>query len=194
MNHTNKFQELIKLDYINSSTESIVNLFEDLTKHSAQVIPNIWFYANFQTNDVANSERHIDFNLEELIRGNGYVYVCRLYDSELTIDPIIINYFSQFIQCTDLTNIKSIQLFIMNNIEILPHTDSDDQTLTRVLIPIEVPKNNGTNIGFKIEDCITVPTSKIPIGFDGSKSHSAWNFTHVDWKFLSVDYYDLHKL
>jgi hypothetical protein len=185
-----QFQELIRLRYINSSTDSIAGLFKNLieTVDESLKIPNIWFYANVTLKEVYNSENLIDFNLDEMVKGNGYIYVCRIYDDELNIDPIISTYFNDFIkELKETKGIKSVQLFIINDIEVQKHIDSNNTNIKRVLIPIEIPDND-TNIGFKLEDDNVVPDYN-PIIFLGSTAHSAWNYTGKDWKFLSVDFY-----
>jgi hypothetical protein len=185
-----QFQELIRLRYINSSTDSIAGLFKNLieTVDESLKIPNIWFYADVTLKEVYNSENLIDFNLDEMVKGNGYIYVCRIYDDETNIDPTISTYFNNFIkELKKIKGIKSVQLFIINDIEVQKHIDSNNTNIKRVLIPIEIPDNN-TNIGFKLEDEIIVPDYN-PIIFVGSAAHSAWNHTGKDWKFLSVDFY-----
>jgi hypothetical protein len=193
MTDIQQLQELIRLRYINSSTDSIAGLFKNLieTVDESLKIPNLWFYANVTLKEVYNSENLIDFNLDEMVKGNGYIYVCRIYDDELTIDPIIKNYFDSFIQeSSQIQNIKSIQLFIMNNIEVLGHTDSDNCQVQRALFPIEVPDNTDNNLIFNIEKNKIVPTPGEVITFSGAVIHSAWNYTSKDWKFLSVDFYN----
>jgi hypothetical protein len=190
MNNIEKFQSLMLSNCFDSSTNSIAALFKNLDISICNE-KNIWFYANMQSNQVGTSEKTIDFNLDEMVKGTGYIYVCRIYDDELTIDPIIKNYFDSFIQeVSQIKNIKSIQLFIMNNIEVLGHTDSDNLQLKRALFPIEVPDSTANNLIFKIEKNEIIPTPKEVISFSGAVMHSAWNYTSKDWKFLSVDFYN----
>jgi hypothetical protein len=190
MNDIEKFQSLVLSNCFDSSTNSIVALFKKLNISICNE-KNVWFYADMQSNQIGTSEKEIDFKLDEMVKGNGYIYVCRIYDDELTIDPIIKNYFDSFIQeASQIQNIKSIQLFIMNNIEVLEHTDSDNLQVQRALFPIEVPDSTANNLIFKIEKNKIIPTPEEVISFSGSVIHSAWNYTSKDWKFLSVDFYN----
>jgi hypothetical protein len=190
MNNVEKFQSLMLSNCFDSSTNSITALFKNLDISICNE-KNIWFYADMQSNQTGTSEKTIDFNLDEMVKGTGYIYVCRIYDDELTIDPIIKNYFDSFIQeASQIKNIKSIQLFIMNNIEVLEHTDSDNLQVQRALFPIEVPDSTANNLIFKIEKNEIIPTPKEVISFSGAVMHSAWNYTSKDWKFLSVDFYN----
>lgn len=185
-------EELVNLVKSHSGTftkEIIIDLYDQIENNYLENnLPNEWFVCNFPLQKLNNSERNIDFDIKEMVEGNGSIYVYSLFNPSGTVNTLIENYFKNFINdIVRMSNIKKIQLFLMNNIKVLDHVDSDDVVSQRILVPITVPDiSNSEKLGLKINDKIISIDDNL-IVFNGALTHSAWNFSGDDWIFLSVD-------
>ena len=185
-------EELVNLVKSHSGAftkEIIIDLYDQIENNYLENnLPNEWFVCNFPLQKLNNSERNIDFDIKEMVEGNGSIYVYSLFNPSGTVNILIENYFKNFINdIVRMSNIKKIQLFLMNNIKVLDHVDSDDVVSQRILVPIAVPDiSNSEKLGLKINDKIISIDDNL-IVFNGALTHSAWNFSGDDWIFLSVD-------
>ena len=190
------FHDLAITNHKTFESEAIMELFNQLCAFRVDpkfLIPNVWFYADLSLQEIQNSENFIDFPIDQILKGSGYIYVCRIYDIEKNISlPPILNHFDQFIAgIKKIPGVKSVQLFLMKNIEVLAHQDGSNNNIKRILFPLDIPNITDVDkIGIKVAEETIIPVPKKLIIFDGSAVHSAWNYSNYEWKFLSIDIVD----
>lgn len=178
--HDRIMKEIFDFDFLNLDCESVVNQLKNNL-----IIKKLQTFIGVKDGIITTDEEDLE-DADTVIPKTYNYRLIKLFENRKDFypDDYLKNLFFDF--NSKIKNIKGVEYVHVHSMPYFIHPTHIDGNLV-MMVNLKTPINqNEENFGLKVADRIYQPRCGEVFWLETNLPHSAWNFSNIEWKFLTI--------